>query len=44
MALYLNDHFKLGRRLDLSIDIGLAMTAKIIKKKVRSNIGPLTEL
>ena len=32
MASYLDDHFKLGRYLGPSIDVGLAMTAKIWKE------------
>ena len=32
MALYLDDHVKLGRYLGSSIDVGLALTVKIIKE------------
>ena len=32
--------FKLGRYLGPSIDVGLAMTAKILKEMVRSYIDP----
>ena len=32
MALYLDDHFRLGRYLSPSIDVGPTFTAKIIKE------------
>ena len=32
MALYLDDHFKLGRYLGPSIDVGLAITVNFLKE------------
>ena len=47
MTIYLDDHFKLGRYLGLSVDIGPAMTAKIKKQTRqvvhRSKYQPLTQ-
>ena len=43
MAPYPDDHFKLGRYLEQSINIGHAMMAKIIKGNNRYFIGTCTK-
>ena len=43
MALFPDDHFKLGRYLGPSINIGLALTAMILKRMVGSIIVPHTK-
>ena len=43
MALYPDPHFRLGRHICPSIDIGPAIMAKIIKENIRSFVDPCTE-